>query len=440
MTQSQRWIGLTVILFAACGMHVGRASAEDVQVNTYTTSRQFAPSVAVGATGEFVVVWTSFGSYGGDPGYSTQAQRYAVDGSPVGGQIQVNTYTTAEQTRNAVAIDGAGNFVVVWESYGSAGTDTSLDSIQAQRYAADGSPQGGQFQVNTHTPWEQYDPSVATSAAGDFVVVWSSYVYDYYTPVQEVQGQRYAADGSPLGDEFQVNTFTPSTQAGPSVAASAAGDFVVVWHSFGANGTDTSGASIQGQRYAADGSLLAGEFQVNTYTQGNQWQPSVASNADGAFVVVWESRGSAGSDTLGYSIHGQRYSADGVPLGDEFQVNTYTTSDQRIPSVALDAAGHFLVIWESNGSTGTDASSSSIQGRLYAADGSPVGDELQINTYTLSFQRRPSVAMAPTGDAMVVWTSDGSGGTDTSDSSIQRIPTEVIFADGFESGDVSAWK
>src|SRR2546430_390177 len=53
---------------------------------------------------------------------------------PVGGQFQVNTYTTSFQFRPAGTGDGAGNFVVVWESDGSAGSDTSGFSIQGQRY------------------------------------------------------------------------------------------------------------------------------------------------------------------------------------------------------------------------------------------------------------------------------------------------------------------
>ena len=68
-----------------------------------------------------------------------------------GGEFQVNSYTTSYQCDPAVAADAAGNFVVVWQSYGSAGTDTSERSIQAQRYDGAGRPQGGQFQVNSYT-------------------------------------------------------------------------------------------------------------------------------------------------------------------------------------------------------------------------------------------------------------------------------------------------
>ena len=38
------------------------------------------------------------------------------------------------------------------------------------------------------------------------------------------------------------------------------------------------------------------EFQVNTYTTENQGRPAVAFNIEGAFVVVWESIRQDGSD------------------------------------------------------------------------------------------------------------------------------------------------
>ena len=44
------------------------------------------------------------------------------------------------------------------------------------------------------------------------------------------------------------------------------GDFIVVWRSFGSDGTDTDSGSIQGQAFNSAGAPLGGEFQVNTYT------------------------------------------------------------------------------------------------------------------------------------------------------------------------------
>jgi len=108
----------------------------------------------------------------------------------------------------------------------------------------------------------------------------------------------------------------------------------------------------------------------------------------------------------------------------------------------MDSLGNFVVIWESYGSDGTDDDYNSIQGQLYDTDGDPVGGEFQVNTYTPAEQSNPVVRMTGQGNFVVVWDSFASP-TDSSSRSVhgQRYSAgaEVVFSDGFESGDTSAW-
>jgi hypothetical protein len=169
----------------------------------------------------------------------------------------------------------------------------------------------------------------------------------------------------PVGAEFQVNTYTTGSQVNPSVAPDGAGGFVVVWHGTGSSGTDTSDESIHGQRYTSAGTAVGAEFQVNTYTTSGQYYPAVGPDGAGGFVVVWTSFGSSGTDTSAHSVHGQRYSSAGTAVGAEFQVNTHTTAYQHTPAVGPDGAGGFVVVWTSAGSSGTDTSFSSVQGQRF---------------------------------------------------------------------------
>jgi hypothetical protein len=335
----------------------------------------------------------------------------------------VNSYTYFNQSHPAVANGAAGNFVVAWDTLGSTGTD-ELDSfnrsVQARPYDDAGTPLGGEFQVNTYTPHLQWYPAVASDAVGNFVVVWSSGDgsggTDYF---YSIQAQRYDANGMALGGEFQVNTYTTGLQVQAAVASDAAGNFVVVWASGGSTGTDQSYFSVQGRRYDATGTPLGTEFQVNTYSTRYQSAPSVMVDGAGNVTVVWESEGSAGTDSVSYSVQGQRYDANGMALGGEFQVNTYTTGAQASPAVASDAAGNFVVVWTSFGSTGTDRSGYSVQGQRYDISGTPVGTEFQVNTYTTNHQIEPHVAANGVGGFFVAWSSEGSAGTDTSSNSVQ---------------------
>src|SRR5262245_58368701 len=175
------------------------------------------------------------------------------------------------------------------------------------------------------------------------------------------------------GPEFQANAHTPDFQDHPSVASDASGNFVVVWESDYQDGSLTG---ILGRRFDHEGMPRGPEFVVNTYTTGYQDQPSIASDDAGNYVVVWRSSNQDGS-TRG--IFGQRFDSSGAPRGTEFQVNTYTTDWQGRPSVASDDKGNFVVMW---GSEYQDGSGTAVIGRTFDRTGAPRSAEFQINSYT----------------------------------------------------------
>jgi hypothetical protein len=272
----------------------------------------------------------------------------------------VNTYTTHDQSQAAVAVAPSGNFLVVWTS----GVG-SLTNIQGRRYDAGGLPLGGEFQVNTYTTGFQFDPAAVSDGTGNFVVVWSSNGSDATdTSGTSIHAQRLDAGGTPVGPQFQVNTYTTGNQYSPAMAVDGAGNFVVAW------GNEPVGGGIRAQRFDAGGSAVGAEFLVNSYTTCCHREPRVAREAGGSFVVVWESYGSVGPDTIGRSIQGRRYDASGVPVGSQFQVNSYRNLDQRRPAVATVGTDAFVALWDSDGGPlGSDESGLSVRGQRFAANG-----------------------------------------------------------------------
>jgi VCBS repeat-containing protein len=369
----------------------------DIQVNTTTASYQYYPSLAPLADGGFVVTWTSYDQDGSD--YGIYGQRYDATGVPAGDEFQVNTETTSYQLQSSVAALVDGGFVVTWSSYLQDGDGYG---IYGQRYDTTGATVGGEFRVNTETSSDQVYSSVAALADGGFVVTWSSYLQDGSD--SGIYGQRYDGTGATAGTEFRVNTVTTSDQISPSVAALADGGFVVTWSSQGQDG-DSFG--IYGQRYDATGATVGTEFQVNTETAHYQEYPSVAALADGGFVVTWLSYLQDGSES---GIYGQRYDADGVPAGDEFRVNTETTSDQIYPSVAALADGGFVVTWSS---VFQDGDAYGIFGQRYDATGAEAGVEFRLNDITagtqinLSYYGSEFVAQLADGRLVATWSGQG---------------------------------
>lgn len=420
MLRTPRW-SASLLLGAVITGIAARGEAEilpfgpQVQVNVTPTGNQNAPAVATDAAGNAVIVWDSQASAGSDIDGSIQGRRYSAAGV-LGPEFQVNSYTTGSQNSAAVAFDASGNFVVVWGSIGSAGSDTDGQSVQAQRYDGTGNSIGGQFQVNTYTTAPQGNPDVTFDGLGRFIVVWGSNGSSGTdSDLSSIQAQRYDSTGMPIGGEFQVNSYTTGNQHSASVAVDGAGNFFVAWVSDGSSGTDSDLNSIQAQRYDAAGTPLGGEFQVNTYTTNGQSGAEVAMDATGNIVVVWDSTGSAGTDTSAGSIQGQRYDTSGAPLGGQFQVNTHTTGEQSGPDVSADAAGNFVVVWESTNSPASDAG---ILGQRYDSTGAPVGAEFQVNTYTFDLQFDPHAAADAAGNFIVAWTSVSSFDFDRDDSSV----------------------
>src|SRR5688500_10836367 len=90
---------------------------------------------------------------------------------------------------------------------------------------------------------------------------------------------------------------------------------------------------------AAGQVLLGPEFRVNTYTNNDQLRPSVAADAAGNFVVVWDSLAQDGD---GRGVFARFHDASGAPLGAEFRVNSWTTGNQQTPRIAATASGEFV--------------------------------------------------------------------------------------------------
>jgi hypothetical protein len=206
------------------------------------------------------------------------------------------------------------------------------------------------------------------------------------------------------GAEFSVNSYTIGDQRDPSVASDGSGAFVVVWTS----PQDGSGEDVFAQRFTSGGAPLGPEFRVNTYTTGSQYQPAVAATS-GDFVVVWSSVGQEGA---GAEVFGQRFSSSGLPLGTEFRVNSYTTGDQYRPAVGSDGNSNFMVVWQDGAAPGGPGGPGrGVFGRSYDGGGTPAGPEFQVNTYTTGFHGAPAIAVDSAGSTAVVWHSDGQDGS-----------------------------
>lgn len=415
--------------------------ASEFLVNTYASLTQDNPRVARDAAGDFVVVWQSLdqnatsGNY-----YDIYAQRYNAAGQPQGSEFLVNVLiTSGEQMSPVVAMDAAGDFVVAWENK-TVPSGGNYD-IYARQYHANGTPlHASEFLVNTYTAGEQEQPSVAMDAAGDFVIAWQSYGQASSTSGFDIYARQYHANGTALqSSEFLVDTSISGTSADvqthPAVAMDMAGDFVVAWQR---RENSSSIYDVYARQFNAAGSAVqSSEFLANTHTSGFAEFPAVAMDAAGDFVIAWQSYGQANPGISSNDIYARQYNAFGTAQQpSEFLVNTTLSmhsisSDQSNPAVAMDAAGDFVVAWQHNNSHG--GSFYDVFARQFNAAGSALqASEFLLNTFTSSNQSVPAVAMDAAGDFVAAWQSYGQA------SSTSGIDVYARRYEGLETVDLMA--
>ncbi len=257
-----------------------------------------ASGIAMDASGDFAVLMTGIATASGPGGvsYATLFQRFNSSGAAVGSRTIVSAAILGNGSE-AIAMDGAGNFVVSFQGYFSA----TNNGIFAQRYSASGAKVGNLMTVAAGGN----GTSVAMNSSGRFVVTW--------TGAGGGTAQVYNAAGQPLGGNVvfgEAGNLHPGTSRGTAI--DSAGNVTVAWKAKPYNVESPpdlllNTTDIRVRRLNADGSL-SDTFIVNSTIEGRQIQPSVAATGDG-FIVSWNGRG-AGDDA---GVFTQRYTTTPPP-------------------------------------------------------------------------------------------------------------------------------
>jgi len=279
----------------------GAASGNAVAANSTTAGNQNGPATAQLENGALVAVWTSNQESNGSNGiYGTLI---APNGT-IGAETHINSLNElGQQQRPLVAAlhtnDGSGGYVVAWEGP-PAGSGGGRE-IWVQRYDQTGNVLGINTVVNTTTANPQKSAGIAATADGGFVVTWASDVDGTFSHFA-VMAQRFNADGTTHGSEFQIADHLDAMAAGGqhvSVVGTADGGFTVAWandatgeaEADDGNGGVTMGqvttGQIMGRHYQADGTAGA-VFQIDSTIPYGAYEVSgLAETADGRIVVSW---------------------------------------------------------------------------------------------------------------------------------------------------------
>ena len=351
-------------------------SGGETLVNTASTGgTQQLPAVAMSASGNFVVVWED-GAGGGE----VNAQMYSAARSPVGTQFQANTAAAGGNSRPSVAMNASGQFVVTWNDHGNnvyaqfyntAGTaqggnvlvtsqrqgnaDSTVamaadgsfavayegnqaadnDGIYFQKFSSSGLASGSPVLVNTTTQGGQTNPWISVNPQGGYLLAWTD-----KSAGSKVKAA-FVSNAGVVSNEFLVGTAGNDAEDNASLGVSSTGAFVVSWVETG------STAGVYSRRYNPVGTPLdTNPVPVFSTNINNQTQPVITVRTDGSYVVSWTAGGN--QDGNGNGVFAQAFNPDGTADGDPFLVNTTTQGDQQDAADVWQGA-NLLIAWDGQG-------------------------------------------------------------------------------------------
>lgn len=294
--------------------------------------------------GHAIIVWEAavgVGPYNTTIGRDIRGMRVSRAGTPLaatlGKEFDVNINSTAgEQGSPSVAVDGAGNVVVVWNRPDSL-------TVEGQRFHISGEPtlgDGGDFIVDVDdpaTPPEevvevigQY-PRVASATNGEHVITWTNGAEIYF--------KRF---GPPPANTPGTTVKVASgghTKLSPDIAIDDQGRVVVIFRVSGYG----FGSDVMMQVFDPDDSPVGSPGIINRDPTVDVIRPRVDMNDAGSFVVGWTSDN--GDDVWGYFSEAGPCSSPCT--GTDLQLNIFEDGLQDSPGVARGPDDMYVFAWHS---------------------------------------------------------------------------------------------
>jgi len=266
-------------------------------------------------------------------------------------------------------------------------SDDGIASTIMGQIVQNGLAKGSPIPMSGPDPLFRKLPSVALDAAGNFLVVWEE---ENDSGTDDIVAARFDSKLTPLGSLVVLNDTLDGQQAEPWASGDDSGDMVVVWTSY--NEDDTIAGDIYGKELDGFGDAIGSEFLVSTDTSGNQFMPQVQMDGDGGFVVAWTQEPTGDSPDVAppdpsslesslewvetaakdkpNGVYYRVYGSDGRPRGLERRVQDGSGGRARLSKLEVHRHGGFKIRWRELDANGRDLGE---REREHDRDGNPAG-------------------------------------------------------------------
>ncbi len=360
---------------------------------------------------------------------TTTAKLY-VSKTPLGYSISDETYLyfsdTQKQLYPAVCAGGS-NFFTTYSTTSDDSWHVKLKSklIPIQPIPTD---------VVSPAPDNEMINSKVAFNGTNYIAVWFEELFDYI-----VKGQLFDSTGAKIGSAFTISQ-TELAYARNLDIASDGNSFFVVWCGETDTWDDEDGSDVYARIINGNGTFATAELTI-ARSEGDDTDPHIAYNGSN-FLIVWYQQ----IHTFTGNICAQLYTSAGTAAGNVFQVNT--SDGNANDNIDICSSGSdFIVIWTETNLYGQKINSdgefvgsafvikdnvtyysdleitassheilvlwrtaytndipSSIEGKFFDLDGTPISEDFIINTHLNGYQEKPAAANNGT-DFLIGWTS-----------------------------------
>jgi trimeric autotransporter adhesin len=302
------------------------------------------PAIATDGVGGAIVVWERAG---GGTGQDIVAQRVRANSQLMwGANGLIVSNANGNQTRPVVVDDGSGGAYFAWTDGRGPNTDIYGVHVDSTGTVVTGWTANGSAIVLA--AGDQDQPAGISNGTGGAIFIWR----DASSGTRDLYAQRSGDHTPQVWTSFGVAITTMNGDQGPArMAPDGVGGAIVAWEDSraGSNGTD-----LYAMRVLEAGTVDAGWNATGVplcLAVGNQMNTQVVADGQGGAVVFWEDdRSGAGLDIYAAGIQGNgtldpRYPQDGL------EVSTAGGSQTQMV-LTTDGNGGALVAW--NDGRGTD--------------------------------------------------------------------------------------
>ena len=241
--------------------------------------------------------------------------------------MRLETDNNGNATAPKIAIDGAGNALVVWLQ-----SDGTQINVVASRFAA------GTW--TAPTPIESGDgnartPALAVDAAGNALAVWSQAAGTAVGARTDIWASRFSAGSWGAAVRIDANDIGSTYE--PQVAVDPAGNAIAVWTQY-----DGTRDNVWASRFTPSGGWGVATL-IETDDANNASVPQIALDENGNAWAVWRQH-----DGIRENSWANRYTpASG--WGTATPIESDNTGHALAPQIAVDVAGALAVWVQSDG-------------------------------------------------------------------------------------------